>query len=111
LKPAAAVFLAILLLDKYGQHQPLKRQTERFAREGVPLSLSTLADQAGAAAHALMPIYKLIEAHVLAATRVQGDDTTVLIMPKGKTDVAGLWVYVRDDRPFAGSDPPAALFD
>ena len=107
---AGPSFLAMLLFEKYGQHQPLNRQAERFAREGVPLSLSTLADQVGAAAHALMPIYKLIEAHVLAAARIHGDDTTVPVMAKGKTDVARLWVYVRDDRPFAGTDPPAALF-
>lgn len=107
---AGPSFLAMLLFEKYGQHQPLNRQAERFAREGVPLSLSTLADQVGAAAHALMPLYKLIEAHVLAATRIHGDDTTVPVMAKGKTDTARLWVYVRDDRPFAGSDPPAALF-
>lgn len=107
---AGPSFLAMLLFEKYGQHQPLNRQAERFAREGVPLSLSTLADQVGAAAHALMPLYKLIEAHVLAATRIHGDDTTVPVMAKGKTDVARLWVYVRDDRPFAGTDPPAALF-
>ncbi|MEQ5789340.1 IS66 family transposase [Erythrobacter sp. NFXS35] len=107
---AGPSFLAMLIFEKYGQHQPLNRQAERFAREGVPLSLSTLADQVGAAAHALMPIYKLIEAHVLAAARIHGDDTTVPVMAKGKTDTARLWVYVRDDRPFAGSDPPAALF-
>jgi transposase len=107
---AGPSFLAMLLFEKYGQHQPLNRQAERFAREGVPLSLSTLADQVGAAAHALMPLYKLIEAHVLAATRIHGDDTTVPVMAKGKTDVARLWVYMRDDRPFAGTDPPAALF-
>ena len=107
---AGPSFLAMLLFEKYGQHQPLNRQAERFAREGVPLSLSTLADQVGAAAHALMPLYKLIEAHVLAATRIHGDDTTVPVMAKGKTDTARLWVYVRDDRPFAGTDPPAALF-
>jgi transposase len=107
---AGPSFLAMLLFEKYGQHQPLNRQAERFAREGVPLSVSTLADQVGAAAFALMPIYKLIEAHVLAATRLHGDDTTVPVMAKGKTDIARLWVYVRDDRPFAGADPPAALF-
>lgn len=107
---AGPSFLAMLLFEKYGQHQPLNRQAERFAREGVPLSLSTLADQVGAAAHALMPLYKLIEAHVLAAARIHGDDTTVPVMAKGKTDTARLWVYVRDDRPFAGTDPPAALF-
>ena len=107
---AGPSFLAMLLFEKYGQHQPLNRQAERFAREGVPLSISTLADQVGAAAFALMPLYRLIEVHVLAAERLHGDDTTVPVMAKGKTDVARLWVYVRDDRPFAGADPPAALF-
>jgi transposase len=103
-------FLAMLLFEKYGQHQPLNRQAERFAREGVPLSVSTLADQIGAAAFALMPLYRRIEAHVLSAQRLHGDDTTVPVMARGKTDIARLWVYVRDDRPFAGADPPAALF-
>lgn len=107
---AGPSFLAMLLFEKYGQHQPLNRQADRFAREGVPLSISTLADQVGAAAFALMPVYRLIEAHVLAAERLHGDDTTVPVMAKRKTDTARLWVYVRDDRPFAGSDPPAALF-
>ncbi len=107
---AGPSFLAMLLFEKYGQHQPLNRQADRFAREGVPLSISTLADQVGAAAFALMPIYRLIEAHVLAAERLHGDDTTVPVMAKGKTDTARLWTYVRDDRPFAGLDPPAALF-
>ncbi len=107
---AGPSFLAMLLFEKYGQHQPLNRQADRFAREGVPLSISTLADQVGAATFALMPIYKRIETHVLAAERLHGDDTTVPVMAKGKTDTARLWVYVRDDRPFAGADPPAALF-
>lgn len=107
---AGPSFLGMLLFEKYGQHQPLNRQAERFAREGVALSTSTLADQVGAAAFALMPIYRRIEAHVLAAWRLHGDDTTVPVLAKGKTDTARLWVYVRDDRPFAGSDPPAALF-
>lgn len=107
---AGPSFLAMLLFEKYGQHQPLNRQADRFAREGVSLSTSTLADQVGAAAFALMPIYRLIEAHVLAAERLHGDDTTVPVMARGKTDTARLWVYVRDDRPFAGLDPPAALF-
>lgn len=107
---AGPSFLAMLLFEKYGQHQPLNRQAERFAHEGVPLSVSTLADQVGAAAFALMPLYKRIETHVLAAERLHGDDTTVPVMAKGKTDVARLWVYVRDDAPFAGADPPAVLF-
>ncbi|MEG3178883.1 IS66 family transposase [Sphingomonas sp. RB3P16] len=107
---AGASLLAMLLFEKYGQHQPLNRQAERFAREGVPLSVSTLADQVGAAAFALMPLYRRIEDHILAADRLHGDDTTVPVLAKVKADVARLWVYVRDDRPFAGADPPAALF-
>jgi transposase len=107
---AGPSFLAMLLFEKFGQHQPLNRQADRFAREGVPLSLSTLADQVGAATAALMPLYRRIEAHVLAAERLHGDDTTVPVLAKGKTDTGRLWVYVRDDAPFGGTAPPAALF-
>src|SRR5690606_27374381 len=107
---AGSSFLAMLLFEKFGQHQPLNRQAERYAREGVPLSRSTLADQVGAASAALMPLYRRIEAHVLAAERLHGDDTTVPVLAKGKTDTGRLWTYVRDDRSFAGPAPPAALF-
>lgn len=103
-------FLAMLLFEKFGQHQPLNRQAERYAREGVALSLSTLADQVGACAAALAPLHGLIEAHVLAAQRLHGDDTTVPVLAKLKADTARIWTYVRDDRPFGGADPPAALF-
>ena len=102
--------LATILFEKYGQHQPLNRQSERYAREGVALSVSTLADQVGACAVALKPLHDLIEAHVLAAGRLHADDTPVPVLAKGKTATARSWVYVRDDRPFAGPDPPAALF-
>src|SRR3546814_16845 len=102
--------LAMILFEKFGQHQPLNRQRDRYAHEGVELSLSTLADQVGACAAALRPLYLLIEAHVLAAKRLHGDDTTVPVLAKGKTDIARIWTYVRDDRPFGGLDPPAALF-
>ncbi|MER9140715.1 IS66 family transposase [Mesorhizobium sp. M0830] len=102
--------LAMILFEKFGQHQPLNRQAERYAREGVPFSLSTLADQVGAGAAALMPLFKRLEAHVLAASRLHGDDTKVPVLAKGKTDTGRLWTYVRDDRPFGGVDPPAAVF-
>ena len=59
---------------------------------------------------ALKPLHDLIEAHVLAADRLHGDDTPVPVLAKGKTDTAWAWVYVRDDAPFTGPDPPAALF-
>jgi len=102
--------LAMILFEKFAQHQPLNRQSERYAREGIDLSLSTLADQVGACAAALKPIHSLIEAHVLAAERLHGDDTTVPILAKGKTDTGRIWTYVRDDRPFGGQSPPAALY-
>ncbi len=102
--------LAMILFEKFAQHQPLNRQSERYAREGVDLSLSTLADQVGACAAALKPIHSLIEAHVLAAERVHGDDTTVPILARGKTDTGRIWTYVRDDRPFGEQSPPAALY-
>ncbi len=102
--------LAMILFEKFGQHQPLNRQAERYAKEGVPLSLSTLADQVGACCAVLAPLLKRIEAHVFAAERLHGDDTTVPVLAKGKTDTGRCWVYVRDDRPFGGPDPPAAMF-
>jgi transposase len=102
--------LAMILFEKYGQHQPLNRQAERYAKEGVPLSLSTLADQVGACCAVLTPLLRRVEAHVFAAARLHGDDTTVPVLAKGKTDTGRCWVYVRDDRPFGGPDPPAAMF-
>jgi transposase len=107
---AGPSLLAMILFEKFGQHQPLNRQSERYAREGVELSLSTLADQVGACAAALRPLHALIEDHVLAAERLHGDDTTVPILAKGQTKTGRVWVYVRNDRPFGGKDPPAALF-
>jgi len=112
---AGPSLLAMILFEKYGQHQPLNRQSERYAREGVELSLSTLADQVGACAAVLRPLHDLIAAHVLAAERIHGDDTTVPVLAKGKTKTARAWVYVRDDAPFGGPNlqgtgPPAAMF-
>jgi transposase len=107
---AGPSLLAMILFEKFGQHQPLNRQAERYAREGVPLSLSTLADQVGAGCAVLEPLIRRIEAHVFAAERLHGDDTTVPVLAKGKTDTGRLWTYVRDDRPFGGPAPPAAMF-
>ena len=107
---AGAGLLAMVLHGKYGLHLPLNRQSEGFAREGIDLDVSTLADWVGACAAALSPLVELIRRHVLAAARVHGDDTTVPVLAKGKTITGRLWTYVRDDRPFGGSDPPAAVF-
>jgi transposase len=102
--------LAMLLFEKFGQHQPQNPQAERYGREGVPLSLSTLADQVGAGCAVLEPLLRRVEAHVFAAERLHGDDTTVPVPAKGHTDTGRCWVYVRDDRPFSGGAPPAAMF-
>ncbi|QHO77814.1 IS66 family transposase [Bradyrhizobium sp. CCBAU 051011] len=102
--------LAMILFEKFGQHQPLNRQSERYAREGIDLSVSTLADQVGACTTVLQPLHALIEAHVLAAERLHGDDTTIPILAKGKTVKGHIWTYVRDDRPFGSRAPPAALY-
>jgi transposase len=107
---AGPSLLAMILFEKYGQHQPLNRQATRYAREGVDLSLSTLADQVGHCAVALAPLVQRLKAYVMGAERLHGDDTTVPVLAKGKTDVGRSWVYVRDDRPFGGTGPPAALF-
>lgn len=102
--------LALVLASKYGNHLPLNRQSEVYAREGVAIDVSTMADWVGACAASLEPIIARIQAHVFAAERIHADDTTVPILAKGKTTTGRLWTYVRDDRPFAGADPPAAVF-
>jgi transposase len=102
--------LAMVLFEKFGQHQPLNRQSERYSREGIDLSVSTLADQVGVCTAVLKPLHALIEDHVLAAERLHGDDTTVPVLAKGKTVTGHIWTYVRDDRPFGGAAPPAALY-
>jgi transposase len=107
---AGPSLLAMILFEKYGQHQPLNRQSERYAREGIDLSVSTLADQVGGCAVLLRPLYESIRAHVLAGERVHGDETPVPVLAKHETRKGRLWTYVRDDKPFAGPAPPAAVF-
>jgi transposase len=102
--------LALVLASKYGNHLPLNRQSEIYAREGVNIDVSTLADWVGACAASLEPVIGRIRAHVLSAERIHADDTTVPILAKGKTATGRLWTYVREDRPFCGVDPPAAAF-
>ena len=107
---AGPSLLAMIVFEKFGQHQPLNRQAERYALEGVPIALSTMADAVGSVCAALEPILRLVEAHVMAAERLHGDDTTVPVLAEGKTDTGRCWVYVRDDKPFGGAGPPAAMF-
>jgi hypothetical protein len=94
----------------YGLHPPLNRQSNVYAREGIDLDVSRLADRVGACAATLMPLVETIRGRVFAAERTHADDTTVPVLAKGKTRTGRLWTYVRDDGPFGGFDPPAAAF-
>jgi transposase len=107
---AGPKLLAHVLFSKYSLHLPLNRQSATYAREGIDLDVSTLADWVGATAATLMPLVEAILMHVFAGERIHDDDTTVPVLAKGKTRTGRLWTYVRDDRPFAGPDPPAAVF-
>jgi transposase len=102
--------LAHVLFAKYGLHLPLTRQSATYAREGIELDVSTLADWVGASAATLMPLVEAVRGHVFAAQRLHADDTTVPVLDVGRTRTGRLWTYVRDDRPFAGADPPAAAY-
>lgn len=102
--------LATILVDKFGQHLPLHRQSKRFQAEGIDLSTQTLADQVGHGSYAVTPLFELIKSHVFAAERLHGDDTTIRILAKGKCITGRIWAYVRDDAPFQGPAPPAAVY-
>ncbi|MBV8573542.1 MAG: IS66 family transposase [Acetobacteraceae bacterium] len=109
---ATPAMLAHLLVSKYCDHLPLYRQSEIYARQGVDLDRSTLCGWVGQAAWLLQPIVEGIRRHVFAAEKIHGDDTTVPVLAPGlgRTKTGRLWVYVRDDRPFCGTAPPAAAF-
>ena len=107
---AGPSLLAMALVNKFLLHQPLNRQSKTFAREGIEIDVSTLADRVGACVVALDPLVQAIRAHVLSAERIHADDTTVPVLAKLKTVVGRIWTYVRDDRPFGGQGPPAASF-
>jgi hypothetical protein len=103
--------LAHVLVSKYADHCPLYRQSEIFARDGIDLDRSTLADWVGGASHLLSPLIDQIRKHVMAGSKLHADDTPVPVLAPGmgKTKTARLWTYVRDDRP-AGSDVPPAVW-
>lgn len=110
-RPSAAL-LAHVPVAKCCDHLPLCRQSAIYARDGVDLDRSTLADWVGQAAWLLDPIVEGIRTHVFAAEKIHGDDTPVPVLAPGtgKTRTGRLWVYARDDRPFCGTAPPAAAF-
>jgi len=93
--------LAHVLVSKYADHQPLYRQAEIYAREGVELERSTLADWVGKASELLAPLNDALRQYVLSADKLHADDTPVPVLAPGtgKTKLGRLWTYVRDDRP------------
>ena len=103
--------LAHVLVAKYCDHQPLYRQTEMYAREGVELERSTLADWVGGSSRLLEPLVETLRRHVMSAGKLHADDTPVPVLApgNGKTKTGRLWTYVRDDRP-AGNSTPAAVW-
>ncbi len=109
---AGAGLLAHIVVSKYDDHLPLYRQAEIFAREGVNLEISTLSGWVGATSAALQPLIDALAGEVMASDTLHVDDTPVPVLAPGagKTKTGRLWTYVRDERPFAGSRPPAALF-
>ena len=107
---AGPQLLAQVLFSKYRAHLPLNRQSDIYAKEGVDLDVSTLADWVGACTATLMPLVEEIEKHVLASERIHADDTTVPVLARGKCTTGRLWAYVRDDQPFGGEAAPAALY-
>jgi transposase len=104
--------LAHVLVSKYGDHLPLYRQSQIYAREGVDLDRSTLAGWVGAASELLTPLVDEISKYVLAAAKIHADDTPVPVLApgSGKTKTGRLWTYVRDDRPAGFSIAPAVWF-
>jgi transposase len=104
--------LAHVLVSKYGDHLPLYRQSEIYAREGVELDRSTLADWVGGTSQLFEPLVEALRRHVMAAQKLHADDTPVPVLApgNGKTKTGRLWTYVRDDRPAGDETPPAVWF-
>ena len=104
--------LSHVLVSKYADHLPLYRQSQIFDREGLDLDRSTLADWVGKSTALLEPLADAIGRHVLSAEAIFADDTPVRMLAPGtgKTQTARLWTYARDERPWAGTAPPAAWY-
>lgn len=116
---AGPALLAHILVARYDDQQPLYRQGEIFARMGADIPRSTLIDWCGQAAGVLRPLADLIRDVVVASDRIHADDTPIRVLDPKKKRIEGLargvkegriWVYVKDDRPWAGSDPPAVAY-
>jgi len=104
--------LAHVLVSKYCDHLPLYRQSEIYARAGVPLERSTLAEWVGCCSRLMKPLVEVLRRHVMSAAKLHGDDIPVPVLAPGlgKTKTGRLWTYVRDDRPAGDQVPPAVWF-
>ncbi|HEY3618546.1 MAG TPA: IS66 family transposase [Candidatus Sulfotelmatobacter sp.] len=104
--------LAHVLVSKYCDHQPLYRQSEIYARQGIDLERSTLADWVGGASQLLDPLVEALHRYVIAASKLHADDTPVPVLApgNGRTKTGRLWTYVRDDRPAGDQAAPAVWF-
>jgi transposase len=104
--------LAHVLVSKYCDHLPLYRQSEIYARAGVELERSTLADWVGGSSRLLDPLVEALRRYVMAAGKLHADDTPVPVLApgNGKTKTGRLWTYVRDDRPAGDTAAPAVWF-
>ena len=104
--------LAHVVVAKYADHQPLYRQAQIYARQGVRLDRSTLADWVGRGAWWLRPLHQRLLEHLKASARLFADETTAPVLDpgRGRTKTGQLWAYARDDRPWGGPDPPAVAY-
>ena len=109
---ASSGLLAHVLVSKYCDHTPLYRQAQIFARHGVEIDRSTLANWVGGACWWLEPLQTRLAAHVFRSSKIFADDTPIPVLDpgRGRTKTGRLWVYTRDDRPWSGPDPPAAVY-
>lgn len=104
--------VAHVLVSKYADHLPLYRQTQIYARQGVMLDRSTLADWVGRAAWWLTPLRDHLLATLKRSAKLYADETTAPVLDpgRGRTKTGQLWAYARDDRPWGGADPPAVAY-
>ncbi|EAQ33460.1 putative transposase [Nitrobacter sp. Nb-311A] len=109
---ASPALLSHVLVSKYCDHLPLYRQSQIFARQGVTLDRSTLANWIGGACWWLEPLQSKLAEHIFASQKLFADDTPIPVLDpgRGRTKTGRLWVYARDDRPWNGPDPPAAVY-
>jgi transposase len=104
--------VAHVLAAKYADHLPLYRQAQIYARQGIPLDRSTLADWVGRAAFTLKPVHARLLEVLKASTKLFADETTAPVLDpgRGRTKTGQLWAYARDDRPWGGAEPPGVAF-